>query len=669
MIRPTLILLLALAAYAGAQQWKAHVIRHQTARQQITIEKALASDAPRSVLPLVATLPPLAADASPADQQQRLSLQVRAYTAARDIAPLLAIYQAHPDAILAHQPTSLLLARHFLATSQHRDIAALRTPWCAQPENLPTWLLFDADALLGQGKRDEALALLKSTPLTGSDEALRRVRLALLFANTPDYTAAWNELAAAERADTHNPDVRAFRAQILEAAGKLPLARVEYVAAQLAEPKNPLWRDQLASFYLRTHQLDLAQDTWVQAQAETPLDTIALKTAFWSQVLSPRPKAAVSSSADAASTSIFNPPSSLNSPLGALAAYIRQHPTWSDSETRQLRRIEHLQAQHPEVLWLRVIAALRHADYPQAYELLQHNHHKIASLSAPLENALLRTLAWRLEARLTPPSLKLASETENNQQPTVIPHPFFRALDAAQQAQNTSPLPPDLQRLLESPHAFAAAFLAAGWREAALTLLPQSETALQPVPTAPDLPAWFPYGIAVCLRENRSPQAALDYLATQPPSPELAVLAAENHLALDHPDLARPLLAALATTDSDPGYRAAWLLANLQLIEHHPDQATTTVQNSPALRATTLGQELLATAALTAKNEPEAAAIYQTIAKHSIEARTYLARRAFQTKDYPTAERLTQELLTLMPDQLQLRANLVAILDAKKSQP
>jgi hypothetical protein len=75
----------------------------------------------------------------------------------------------------------------------------------------------------------------------------------------------------------------------------------------------------------------------------------------------------------------------------------------------------------------------------------------------------------------------------------------------------------------------------------------------------------------------------------------------------------------------------------------------------------------LARAALSEGKPSEAEALYRGIEQDSVEARAYLARKAYSEKNWKVARKYTQELLAIMPDQLELRSNMDAIAAAESA--
>ena len=220
--------------------------------------------------------------------------------------------------------------------------------------------------------------LLSSRTLPGVADVTRLVRLALVTASR-DLPGAWKLLAQAAALQPKNPEIRSFRAQILEATGKIELARLEYVAALVAMPQNPLLRDQLADLYQRNHSYDLALDTWTEALARPNLDFIWLKAHFRNKVLRP------------VNFSTFGqPPAGGLEPLARQLAALKPGRFFETNSFDQLPRARSYTAQRQEAFWLRLLDALQSGREAEAFELLKFQTSNQRSWEPDLAAALFR---------------------------------------------------------------------------------------------------------------------------------------------------------------------------------------------------------------------------------------------------------------------------------------
>ena len=228
-------------------------------------------------------------------------------------------------------------------------------------------------------------------------------------------------------------------------------------------------------------------------------------------------------------------------------------------------------------------------------------------------------------------------------------------------ATSTLDISDELKLVLNHPNAPALACVASGWFGAADKLL-----AVEPWPVG--CPEYAPYAITQMLRVVRGPERALEYAARQPSSPSLDLLQAEIHLSLEHVDQAAKLLESIAKTENATGNRAAWLWTIMAMETENYDQAGERVSARESFQRTVQGQELTGRIAISQGREDEAAECYQRIEEHSMEAKAFLARKAFAEEDWERAASLTRELIQFIPDEPQLQANLEAIDDARKSE-
>ncbi len=632
----TATLALVLAGFVGFRYWRAGLLARQEQRAFARAESLLQQGKPVDALALVQSF------RQPASALAWPRVELQALTALRDIPRLALIYDRTPERILADEPASALVARAFLHARKTNDFTRLRGVWRGRESRPEIWLALDCDALILAGKPRQAEQFLHARTLPGTADATRLVRLALLIAPR-DLPGAWELLAQAAGMQPRNPDIRSFRAQILEAAGRPAEARVEYVAALVAEPRNPLLRDQLAGFYQRQRNYDLALDTWTEALAQPTLDFVWLKAQFWSRMVRPV-KFDLSTS----------PPNGEFKPLVQWIAALAQGRFFDTNGFAQLPGSHLYAAQRQEVFWLRLLDALQSGRETEAFQLLKFEPKFKQSWEPDLAAALYRTLYYRQKRSLNPPDFVFASQI-----PAAARHQFFVQLEDAALRERTSAnhpasLPAELDALLRGPNAFAAAALAAGWREAALQLgSTNADFAHQP--------EWLVYGLAQVLRINRSPQVAREFLARQRSAPALDLLRAELLVEAGRRTEALKLLTPLASMNSGEGFRAACLLALDAAEQRHFDVARQFVERQPLLAADNSGKELCARLALAEGKTAEAEQIYRGIVATSVEAKTWFARRAFAQKQWDAARQLTHELLNLIPDSPQLRENLLAI--------
>lgn len=632
----------AVGGFFGLRAWRKHVIVRQDnlAYQAATnaLRSARFADAYAIYSSRVPAPSPHAWD----------KVEIEALVGLRQLPKLVALYERTPERILANEDASLFVARAYLHARKPKELASLRAQWASRDKDSLGWFLLDADNFLISERPKDARKHLESRKFEGTNDVPRLVRLALLDGNRP-LTNSWNRLAEAMALDPRNTEVRSFRAQILEQIGRFELARVEYVAAHVAEPNNPILRDQLAEFYRRRGSYELAMATWKDALRPPSLDYLWLKAWFWNRMTVPI-------NFDWNST---NPPPGDLTPLVDQLRMIPEGRFLDATNFAALPNSRKLAADRQEIHWLQLCEHLLNHAEPAALDLIRFSRFTPISWNQDLERGLAELLAYRATTNRTfnPPGIQFTASTT----PATNRHQFLLLLDkyAIEERSGRKPVvPADLDRFLRSPAAPAAVFLAAGWREAAIHLLK-----IEDFPA--DAPEWAVYGFTQALRLNRNPKLALAFLNNRANSPLLNGLKGELLLADSQIEPGLTLLASLAPGDSDAAYRAAWLTSLAELDRRNPAAARQRLQVNKRFAGSTAGREILARIALAETNSAEATRIYTAIAADSAEAKTFLARAAFATKDFPKARKYTEELIALFPDELQLRANLEAILQAE----
>jgi hypothetical protein len=569
-----------------------------------------------------------------------LDLEIETLEKSGDIGRLRYLFDQNPSVFSKHETASILIARTMLQTNNRAEYARLRNIWRSSSRMPEVWFAIDVDALIAAGKVNEALTMLNSQTFRGEADAGRLMRLALLTART-DLHGAWNYLDRACYLAPKNPEVRSFRAQILERIGKISMARVEYVAAHLAEPGNPLFRDQLAEYYRRNGNLGLALETWSGNLDESSADFIRLKALFWSRVAYP---VKISKAR----------PSDISGDLNPFIVYLQELPGerfWDNAAFLEISDRQTILDKHQEAYWLRVLQALKEGDEKSAYNLLQSQTFRNTNWSPDIQSGLATVLAYRL-GYPTPfrDNNILTTGTTTRQR-----HQLFDQLD--EQAR-TGVVRPELGNLMRSKEAFAAVFMAGGWVEAALQL--------HTLPVLPDnFPGWVAYGLTESLRFNRGNKAALTFAARQKSSPGMDLLTAELLIADGNTAAGLTKLEALASTDSDIGFRAAWLLVLARLDQHNIKGAHDVLAHQPKLQNSLTGKEIDARIALAEGDAEKANRIYVTLGEESTEAMAYLASKAYREKEWKTARKLTEKLIQKLPDRMELRANLKAIAKAE----
>lgn len=570
-----------------------------------------------------------------------------------DNAPqLLVLYENFPQAFDSNEKISKMVANQFIIAGRANDYELLRAKWKGREKSPQDWLVLDADYLILTHEHPEAVKLLSSQSFDGPDDTGRLVRLALL--SIPGNTnAAWDYLSAANVKDPKNPDIHTYRAGLLESAGKIPLALAEYTTAVQTEPNNVLLKDQLAEFYLRNHDYYQAMTIWLESYKETSYEPLLVKALFWNHVITP----------------IQYDWKALVVPKDNLQLFVNylmdlpQSTFWDENLFNRIQGGQRFLLSQQYSVWLRLLQDLKEGKEKEADYLFQFNPLKTSSWGKNLAQAFQRILLFRKYGTLNLEALNNPLEHEplkakDHPLASTDSQDFFKQLEAfaSQPSDNgKTPVPADIKALLNSPEAFSAALLTAGWFEAALQLN-RSEV------LASDLPDWVAVKMTQALRINRNDETALAYAVIQKPSDALSQ-SISDLLALNFLNTGSVIekLQKFALYRSDVGVRASKMIALLYIEDKNYAFAEKTVDAQPLLANDVSGKEIKARLALLKGNEELAVTLYTSILGVSAEAKSFLAQRAYSAKDWNRAKELTEQLIKLYPDNALLEENLKKI--------
>lgn len=480
-----------------------------------------------------------------------------------------------------------------------------------------------ADKALRSGDTAAARQILESAKLEGSDEINRLTRLALLDAGDP--AKAWGFLSQAYAIDPRNADVRTFTANLLEQSGNTDLARRDYIAAVVANPANLRARDNLAEFYLRRQMLPQAVQTWLDTPRVDGSAPLYLKAWFWNRVApgSLRP-------AD---------PDACGRLVSALAS-LPPGNFWGSAPDRVIVESRSLSGRR-EVVWLRVLQQLKDGREDEAQRLLAAG----APMDAVHGGDIRAALEFLLSARLGSGARRTLEISADR----AAAHPFWKWL--ADHRKDTD--------ALRQPWVIPTLFCVGGWLRAGADLARPQDLA--------DAPEWAAYAIARSAQMCGDNKLLGDFLAASPErTPAMQILRAEFAIASGHPDIARPMLDELLGKPGGAGYRAAFLLAMDALERGDASAARTVIMRQPDFAESVPGRELLARAALAGGDEKGAVAIYEKLGDSSDDARIYLARLAFNARDWKRAEALTRSLIDDHPNEPAFADNLEKIREAAR---
>lgn len=576
---------------------------------------------------------PIPANENDELSQRWLEVAIGYHEKTHNVSMLLELYGRYPKSFLKHEKASILVADALLLQADRSSYKSLRQNWYGKEQHHHGWFILDVDHLLQTGHKQEALDLLHAHSFSGKTDASRLIRLALLYI-TENPKKAWGYLNEAYVKDPLNPQVRSYRAKLLEAAGKSELALKEFEAATQIDPSQATFQDQLAEFYLRQQNYAKANAIWQKQLASPTADHFWVKAIFWNKVTTPsnqpweRKQITVGKYYD------------------LVEYYLRLQPGefWNQQD---FERIPSSSAylNHPSTKWLRLVDYLQKKDEKRALSFLESNREEDFAWSPNLYKSLKIILAYRLKQ----PIEEVHSEMLNSDKL----HPFFKELYQFEtQPERASP---QFKALLNTPDIYSIAFLAEGWYEAALQL-----------PHTPSLsknyPEWIAYTYTLALQANRSPKQALAYAQAQLSSSPLTLLMGKLYMQEHEPSQAISILKTISKDQDKYGIQAALFLAQIYTKQKELDKAQSSIWNNEQARLSNNGKEILARIALLENDVTKAIAYYTEIAQDSSEAQSFLAQKAFENEDWTQAKVLTERLLKKNPDNATLQQNLRKIL-------
>lgn len=596
----------------------------------------------------------LTEDSSLAQQWRALFLE--AAIAAKDSGVVTALYEKDPHLLDNNEEATLLAADFLIKTNRPLEYDQLRQEWKGHETKEDIWFNLDADKLLLEGNRAAAIQLLSSHEFESKADTGRLVRLALLSIKE-NPKAAWEYLATAYAKDPENPEIRSYRARLLEVVGQTGLAMNEYIGAVQAAPKQLIYKDQLAEFYRRHNRYDLAIEVWKEGLNEPEADYLWLKAWFWSRIVLPF----------GIQWENYKPPEGRLGPFLKYLAGLKPGQFWDQTAFEKLPDAQSYLESQQVTFWLRLLNACQQHNESGAWELLQYNTFAGQSWNPDLETLLRKVLTYRKIGTFyidaAAPGAALAEEVPTAPNKNKLTHPLFVEVESSSvRGADAGKMTPAVKELLTSDLAISSCFLIVGWLEAALDLAPQ------PIAIPEDMPEWLAFDYAQAIRAVNGVPAALEFAKKQKPSPSLRMLIGELLIASGDRDAGAEKLRELSAIDSDVGFRSAWLLSLLYLEKKQYDQARAVIKSLPRLANHSLGKESLARIALFEGNQDEAEKLYRELEATSWEAKSFLARKAFQDKDYKHALELTEALLRQFPANTVLRENYQRVQEELKKQ-
>lgn len=561
-----------------------------------------------------------------------LVLEFKAAGGLRDFATLEALVAREPGLAAVDEAAALWLWRVRTTEGDAAGAEAVRALWRGKEKRPVDWRCAELDGWAIAGRIEDVRAALASLP-AGEADAVPLLLRKVIYLGDP--AARMQAMEEAYRRDPGDADMRALRAAVLEQAGQAAYARVDYTAALVADPANPLRRDELASFYLRQGDLLAAADTWREGLDAKSPDFQWVRAAFWGRVLGRlRPEAAATL------------PEARKARFAGWLATLPDGTFWDEAGYAAL----HLPGSHaerePTVFWSRVLERLRTGEWTVLESELAAAPNPAKAMAPTLLAALRLTTAVRAGAEPARTGIEWPKTGTDG-------HRWWAVSERALRGEAASG--DEFAAVARGPMAATATLLAAGWPGAALAVEGAEDSRVEATP------GWVRYGLLEARRLAVGPEAALKWGAGLPPYPETDYALAALRLAGGDAAAAEPVLRGLAERKDDTGFAAGWLLATWWLEQGRTAEAGALAEKAPALAGTPEAAGLRARAALAAGKTAEAAELLAPFAEQSLEAGAFLARVAFEAGDLGRARALTEFWAERYPDNLGLRENLNAI--------
>lgn len=581
------------------------------------------------------------------EQRKWFSLLVDVSAELNEVKQLAQLFEYDPNLFLDHEKASLELAGYFLLTGKSQQFETLRQKWLGRESQEWAWINSDVEHLVLEGKRDEAIRLINSKAFFGKDEEQRLLLLSMLYAHeNPE--KSFNYLEEILKQNPKNISALSFRASLYEKMDDQDNAFQDHLMALIINPYHSIARSKLANYYFKKSEYSKAIDLYENSMDHLNLtDQLLLKLLFWNKLYKP---------IDFDWGAVPIPQTSLK-PFLQYLTELKEGQFWNNVAFNLLpNQREFLQLQ--ESYWLQLLAYLSNGNEFDAENLLNENLVQEQSWNKNLEIFLKTILDYRKNeslAYLAKNPLLIANNFDESQSNFIIRlHEFAKA---SEEDKNFT-LPEEYRLLLKGPLAFPIVFISLGWNEAALQL--------QPSPLIPhSYPDWIAISYAEVIEKNRNANEALHFLSQQKARDDIEVAKLRLKMSLNlEPE--ENLLSSLHKYTQYPGkvgFEASKLTALIHLSNEHYKEAELVVTNNKILRRHPDGGEIIAKIALAEGDFQKANLIYSATENLSLEAQSFLARRAFSEKNWPKAKELTLNLLKKEPNNPVLQKNYLKILE------
>lgn len=623
-----------LGIYTFSDEWKSLIPSYRTEADQERndfrkAEAAMARGEYEEVLVLSEPYLTAIEQQTPVGQQW-LSLLIQASTESKNLTQLTMLFEHSPNGFSSNEKASLIVANGYLVSGNSHNFEVIRALWRGRETKTNDWSLLDVDKKLIDGKRAEAIAILRSSRFEGKDDARRSIRLATILV-MEDPKKAWESLLEAEKSDPTNSDIYLYKGRLLSGLGKHDLAIQQYLIALKYNSQNPFLWELLGDQYISIGDIDKGLDAYQNGIKQNGQQSLWLKTLFWTKAALPK---------EIKWTAAPIPPGKLE-PL--IQYYLKLGPKefWDSTSFNTISNgSTYLKTQQSAYL-LYLLKLLEEGDESQIATLLSHDPFVNDSWNPKLMQALRELNDYRIRQK---------QPLDQSYDAYQVSSSFLETLNTP-----TDNWPQWAHDLASSPDAYAVVLIQAGWSKSGLELL--SDKALPP--SRPDRTVLDIMSAYQTI--DGSSKRALSYALSQERTPTLSMEIARIYLEQQQTQKAVQVLNQ-TSHDSNEGFSAKEMLLELYLAQGEWKQAALLIHDVPPLAETVQGKEVLAKQALEIGDLSTASKIYNNIVEQSAEAKSFLARKAYNEKDYNTAKKLTEQLIHLHPDSTVLRENLQKII-------
>jgi hypothetical protein len=557
---------------------------------------------------------------------QWLDLLVAAHAKKGEVAPLLSLYQYSPDTFLHQEEAALLVANHQLTEGQLPEFQYLRDYWKGYERKEDCWFCLDADKLIKENRKQEAYRFLQSKSFYSEADAARLIRLSRLS----EPKDAWSFLVQAQKKDPYSIEVRKEKALLLESMDNKEAALIEYRDLAALKPQDQSLKKMYLDQLLKNGDYKIAQDL-LKDDLDENMETLL----FLSRVAYP----------SALLDNLKAVKNTLDSTFATYQLTLPQGQFWDNDLFNKVVGNKQFLKSSKEATWMRTLSALKRGSDKEAWILLHTPPLERDQTTKDLQDALKHLLVYRGVGEL-----EIDEEIEETDDPLNLFSYLKTLAKRAQPGQMAMETSDEIDTFLHSFEGISAVLLKAGWNEAALAIYPfnyPNNTHFE----------WMTTLLVNALNDNRGPRAALEFAATLYPKEGLNEPLFEIITASKLSEKRNDDVQNLARQNSEIGFQVAKMVAEILLENGKLQGAKRTIALQNRLNQSTLGQELLARIALSEGDTLTADRIYYTLRNDSLEAKSYIAKKAYKDRDWQTAKVLTEELLAQFPENETLKQN------------